>query len=69
VAREFSSDSCGAISVRVEIVDRADIVETTACHIVAAWSVGAGHDPRRPKRDGVDLVRCVGIPDDQLSIL
>lgn len=34
-----------------------------------SWFEGARHHPRRPKRDRLDLVRCVAIPDNQLSVL
>jgi len=69
MARELSRDACGPVPVLVEIVDGADVVETTAGHVVAAGGVGARHDPRGTERDGVHLVGGVGIPDDQLSIL
>ena len=52
-----------------EIVDGANVVKTAAGNVVAAWGVGAGHDPRRAKRNRVNLVCGVCIPNDQLSIL
>ena len=69
VARQFAGDPCRPVAVLVEVVDGADVVETAAGHKVAARGVCAGHDPRGPQRDGVDLVCCVGIPDDQLAVL
>lgn len=68
VAGELSSHASWAFSRR-QVVDGADVVETTAGDEVAAGGVGAGHDPGRPQWDGVDLVRGVGIPDDELAVL
>lgn len=68
VARELARDTCGAFSRR-QVVDGADVIEPTAGYVVAGGRVGAGHDPRRPQGDGVDLVRCVGVPDDELAVL
>lgn len=53
----------------VEVVDRTDVVETTACHKVARGRVCAGHDPAGAERDGVNLVRGVCVPNDELSVL
>lgn len=69
VARELPGDPRGPLAVLVEVVDGADVVETAARDVVSARGVGARHDPRRPQRDGVHLVCCVGIPDDELSVL
>lgn len=69
MARQFAGDAGGAVAVRVEVVDGADVVEAAAGDIVAARGVGAGHDPRGPERDGVHLVGGVGVPDDELAVL
>ena len=66
--RELSRNACRAFSRR-QVVDGADVVKTTARDVVARRRVGAGHDPRGSQRDGVDLVRCVSVPDDELSVL
>ena len=54
---------------RPQVVDRADVVEPSARDKVARGGVGAGHDPRGPERDRVDLVRGVGVPDDEFAVL
>lgn len=69
VARELSRDTGGAITIRVQVVDGADVVETTAGDVVPTGSVGAGHHPRGAEGDGVDLVGGVGVPDDELAVL
>lgn len=69
VAGELAGDAGRAITVGVEVVDGADVVETTAGDVVAAGGVGASHDPRGAEGDGVDLVGGVGVPDDELPIL
>lgn len=69
VARQFAGDAGGAVAVRVEVVDGADVVKAAAGDVVAARGVGAGHDPRGPERDGVHLVGGVGVPDDELAVL
>lgn len=45
VAGQFPGHPRGAVALLVEIVDGADVVETTAGDKVAAGGVGAGHDP------------------------
>lgn len=65
---ELSRNTCGAFPRR-QVVDGADVVKTTARDVVARRRVRAGHDPRGSQRDGVDLVRCVSVPDDELSVL
>lgn len=65
---ELASDLGRAFSGS-QVVDGADVVETTAGHKVTRWSVRASHDPRRAKWDGMHLVGGVGVPDDELSIL
>lgn len=52
-----------------QIIDRADVVETTASDKVARRCIGAGHDPRGAKGDCVNLVRSVGVPDDEFAVL
>lgn len=54
---------------RREIVNRADIVKTTASHVVTARSIGASHHPRGAEGNGMDFVRGVRIPDDELAVL
>lgn len=66
---QLASDAGGAVSVLVEVVDGADIVQTTARHVITAGRVRTGHDPRRPQGNGVDLVGGVGVPDDQFAVL
>jgi hypothetical protein len=53
----------------VQVVDRADVVQTAAGDEVAGGGVGAGHDPARPERDSVNLVRRVRVPNDELAVL
>jgi len=36
-------------------VNTADVVQATASHVVAAWSIRARHDPRATQRDGMHL--------------
>lgn len=69
MTRQFPSHACGAIALLIEVVDGANVVEAAAGHEVSAGSIGAGHDPRRSQGNGVDFVRRVGIPDDELAIL
>ena len=69
MTRQFAGNTGRALSILVEIVDGADIIQTTASDIIAAWGIGASHDPAGPQGDGVDLVSGVGIPNDELAIL
>jgi len=71
VSTEFPGalDRANPAFLRTEIVNGANVVETTAGDKVARRRIGTGHDPRRAKGDGMDLVRCVGIPDDELAVL
>lgn len=70
VGTELPSALNGANAfLRTEVVNRADIVETTARDKVSGRRVCAGHDPGRPEWDGVDLVRRIGVPDDELAVL
>lgn len=68
VAGQLSGDARRPLPCR-QVVDGADVVETTASDVVARGRVGAGHDPGRSQGDGVDLVGCVGVPDDELAVL
>lgn len=68
VCAEFTRHLDGAFS-RSEIVDRAHVVETSAGDQVAGRCVSTCHDPRRPQRDGIHLVGCVSIPNNQLAVL
>jgi hypothetical protein len=52
-----------------EIVDGADVVQSSAGDKVPRGGVRAGHDPGRAERDRVHLVRRVGVPDDELPVL
>lgn len=69
MTREFPSHTGGPVSIRVEIVDGADVVETTTGDEVSTRSICAGHDPRRSERNGVNLVGCICVPDYELAIL
>lgn len=53
----------------IETVDTANVVQSSAGHIVAAGSVGAGHDPGGAEGDGVHLVGAVAVPHNQLAVL
>lgn len=68
MARQLSRNA-GRAFARGQVVDGADVVQATAGHIVAGGRVRARHDPRRPERDGMDLVGGVGVPDDELAVL
>lgn len=69
MAGQFPRDAGGAVAILVEVVDGADVIETTTRNEVTARGVGAGHDPRRTERDCVDLVRRVRVPNDELPVL
>lgn len=68
VAGELTRDA-GRAFARGQVVDGADVVQTTASHVVPARRIGTGHDPGRSQGDGVDFVGGVGIPDDELTVL
>lgn len=68
VTGELTSDT-GRTFPGGEVVDGADVVETTAGHVIAAWSIGACHHPRGTERNGMDLIGGVGVPDDELPVL
>ena len=69
VARQLTSHPSRAIPILIQVVNGANIVQTTARNVVSAWCVGASHDPGRPKRNCVDFVGGVSIPDDELAVL
>lgn len=69
MAGKFAGDAGRAISVLVEVVNRANVVETTASNVITAGSVCTSHDPRRPQGNGMDLVCGVGVPNNQFAIL
>lgn len=68
MTRELTGDPSRPVSGG-EVVDGADVVETTAGDVVSRGGVGAGHDPGGAQGDGVDLVGGVGVPDDELAVL
>lgn len=45
VPRELAGDACGTLSLLVEVINGANVVETAAGDEVAAGGVGASHDP------------------------
>lgn len=45
MAGQLAGDTGGAIPVLVQVVNRADVVETTAGNVVSTRSIGASHDP------------------------
>ena len=59
----------GATVLVVEVVNGADVIQTTAGHKVARGRIRTGHDPAGTKRNSMDFVGGVGIPDDELSVL
>lgn len=69
MAGEFACDASGAVPVLVEVVNGANIVQTTACNVVTARSICTSHDPRRSQGNSVDLVGRVSVPDDQFAVL
>lgn len=54
VSREFPADTNVPLS-GFEAVDGADVVETSAGHVVPRRGIGTGHDPGGPQGDGMDL--------------
>jgi len=52
-----------------EVVDGADVVETTASNVIAARGIGASHHPGGTERNRMNLVGRVGVPDDELTVL
>lgn len=47
MTRKLPVDTSRAVTVRVQVVDGANVVETTAGDEVAARGIGASHNPRR----------------------
>ena len=68
VPAKLSCHPCRAFSC-AQVVDGADVVETTTSDVVAAWRVGASHNPGRAEGNCVHLVGGVCIPDDELTVL
>ena len=69
MTRKLAGDTSRTVALLVQVVDRADVVETTASNKVATRGVGAGHDPGGSQGDGVNLVGGISIPDDEFTIL
>jgi len=69
VTRKLAGDTSRTVALLVQVVDRADVVETTASNKVATRGIGAGHDPRGSQGNGVHLVGGIGIPDNEFTIL
>ena len=68
VSGEFSAHSNVAFT-RFQAIYRTNVVETTTGDEGAGRRIGTGHDPRRPQRNGVDLVGTVTVPYYQLAVL
>jgi len=64
-----SSRSSRVVGSRFDRVNGADVVESSTGDEVSGRRVGTGHDPGRTKRDGVDFVGGVGVPDDEFPVL
>lgn len=58
---QFSRGLDGPVAC-VQVVDRANVIETTGCYVVARGSICTRHDPRRPQGYGEYFVCCVRIP-------
>jgi len=73
VVREFTVDLLdGGFSRGTtfrELVEGADVVETTASDVVTSGGESAGHDPRGTERDSVELVGGPSVPDQELAVL
>mmetsp|Transcript_44876 Transcript_44876/g.124459 ORF Transcript_44876/g.124459 Transcript_44876/m.124459 type:complete len:423 (+) Transcript_44876:439-1707(+) len=68
VGRELTRDLDGLV-LRVEVVDRADVVQAAARDVPAPRRKRASHHPRGTERDRVDLVGGEGVPHNQLAVL
>lgn len=68
VGVELTADANGEL-LGLEVVNGADVVETTAGDEVVGGGVGAGHHPGRAEGDGVGLVGREGVPDEELAVL
>jgi hypothetical protein len=53
----------------MQVVDGANVVETTTSDKISRWGISAGHDPARSKRNSMDFVGGVCIPNNQFSVL
>jgi len=69
VRAELSSTLDTAPLFAVEVVDGANVIQSTASHEVAGGRVSASHDPARPQGDGVDFVGGISVPDDKFAVL
>ena len=69
MTRELTSNTGRTIALLVQVVDGADVVETTASHEVTTGCIGASHNPGGTQGNGVDLVGGIGIPNNELAIL
>lgn len=68
MAGQFAADAHIALA-RLETVDGANVVQTTACDVGTRRSIGARHHPARSQWNCVHLVGGVCIPYDQLAVL
>lgn len=68
VSVELAADANREL-LALEVVDGANVVKTTASNKVVRGGVGAGHDPRRAKGDGVRLVCRQRVPNEELAVL
>lgn len=68
MAGQFAGDTNVALA-SLETVDGADVVEAAAGDVRAGWSVRTGHHPTGAQRNRVHLVRGVGVPHYQLTVL
>ena len=68
MAGELTSNASRPFTRR-KVVDGADVIETTTGNVIAARRISARHHPRGAKRDRMDLVGRIGVPDDELAIL
>lgn len=69
MAGQLAGDASGAIPILIEVVNGANVVETTARNVVAAGGICTSHDPRRPQGNSVDFVGGVGVPNNQFAVL
>ena len=69
MSAQFASTLHVASILAVQVVNRTDVVEATAGDEVSGGGVGTSHDPTRSQGNGMDFVCCVGIPDDEFTVL
>lgn len=55
--------------LRLQVVNGADVIQTTAGNKVVGGSVGASHDPRRAEGNGVCLVCRESVPYEEFAVL